>query len=66
MLVKHSTTEEVKLVIIKIDPWKPIESGEPFDLPETIFVVEGNVAPPPKSAKPREYSSDKIRQVQML
>ena len=54
------------MVIIKADPWKKIDMIDPFNLPETIFVVEGNVAQPPKSATPLEYSNDKIRSIQVL
>ena len=42
MLVKKG--QEVKLLIIKVDPWKRIERNEVHYLPESIFVIQGNVA----------------------
>ena len=61
-----TNAKELKLVIIEIDPWKAIKSDEPFDLPETCFIIQGHVAQPPKTVCPREYSDDKIRDIQVL
>ena len=43
-LVKHDKTGETKMAVIKIDPWKAINTNKAFDMPETVFVFEGNVA----------------------
>lgn len=65
-LVRHRQSKEVKLVMLKVDPWKVIDRSLYFDLPETFFVIEGNVAQPPKTALPGEYSDDKIKSIEIL
>ena len=52
--------------MIKVDPWKRIDRNKTFNQPESIFVYEGNVAAPPPTASPREFSADKIRNIQFL
>ena len=44
LLVRKNNTQEVRLVMIKADPWKPIDRGEPFDMPENFFVIDGTIA----------------------
>ena len=39
MLVRHTETKEIKLVMIFVDPWKDINFTEVFDLPENVFEV---------------------------
>ena len=56
----------MKVVIMNVDPWRQINLREPFDLPENIFTVEGNVAQPPKTSRNLEFSYDKIRNIQIL
>ena len=56
----------MKMVIIKADPWKKIDMNEKFNLPETILVVSGTVAEPPKTAISLEFSCDKIKNIQIL
>ena len=52
--------------MIKADPWKRVECDMPFDLPESCFIFDGNVARPPVTAHSREFSADKIRDIQIL
>ena len=65
-LVRHVKTEHVKFAMIKVDPWKVVDKEEPFDLPETIFVMDGFVAEPKRKDRVNEFSPDKIRSVQIL
>ena len=67
MLVRHTDTKEIKLVMIFIDPWKDINFTEVFDLPENIFEVKySNIFLPRKEKFERMYSPDKIRAVYLL
>ena len=61
LLIKNTQTEETKIINIRIDPWKRIDRTKPFKVPERVFVIEGSVARPPKTALPREFSDDKIK-----
>ena len=67
MIMVKNDAGVLSMIMIKVDPWKRIErEDKSFNLPETIFVIEGNVAKPPRNSHPREYSHDKIRSVQIL
>lgn len=67
MLVRHTETKEIKLVMIFIDPWKDINFTEVFDLPENVFEVKhSNISLPKSTEYERMYSPDKIRAVHLL
>ena len=67
MLVRHTETKEIKLVMIFIDPWKDINFTEEFDLPENVFEVRhSNISLPKSTEFERMYSPDKIRAVHLL
>ena len=66
-LVKHARTSRVKLVYILADPWKNIDMHKPFNMPETIAVIQGDVGHQPSQVMdPLEFSTDKIRNIQIL
>ena len=56
-------------MVIKADPWKNIDKDELFDEPESVFAFQGSVAIPKgddERFKPRLFSADKIRDVQLM
>ena len=60
---------EVRLMMIKLDPWKRIDRNEPFLEPESIFRFEGNVTLPNKEHEnllPKFFSDDKIKNIHLL
>ena len=64
-LVKHKS--KIKLMMIKLDPWKRIETKEvPFNEPESIFLFNGTVSLPKvgkEEFKPKLFTADKIKNV---
>ena len=53
--------------MLKLDPWKRIETNEPFLEPEALFMYDGHVQLPTendeKIFKPRLFTADKIKDV---
>ena len=59
--------KNLRLLMIEIDPWKPIDRERQFNEVETIFEFQDNISRSPQNfAYPRHYSPDKIRNVQIL
>ena len=52
---------------ILADPWKTIDMHKPFNMPETIAVIQGDVGHQPSQViDSLEFSTDKIRNIQIL
>ena len=70
MFLVRNKSGDLQLMVIKTDPWKNIDRDELFNEPESVFLFEGSVGIPKSSEshlfKPRLFSADKIRDVQLV
>ena len=70
MFLVKNESGDLQLIMIKVDPWKNIDREEFFDEPESLFLFQGSVGIPKGSderlSKPRLFSADKIRDVQLI
>ena len=59
---------QVRLMMIKLDPWKRIDKYTPFFEPESVFLFSGKVSLPTdvQDFMPRLFSDDKIKNIQLL
>ena len=49
MFLVKDKLNNMKLVMIQLDPWKRIGRDQEFDQPEMILIFDGDVAKPPNS-----------------
>ena len=59
----------IKLLMIRLDPWKRIDCEQPFNEPETIFQFNADVILPNRDHecfKPNLFTNDKLKNVMML
>ena len=70
MFIVKNKQGDFQLMVIKVDPWKNIDRAEIFDEPESVFNFQGSIGIPKDFEaplfKPRLFSADKIRDVQLL
>ena len=70
MFLVKNRSGELQLMMIKVDPWKNIDRDELFEEPESVFLFQGSVGIPKgndeRLNKPKLFSADKIRDVQLM
>ena len=67
MILVKDVERNLRLLMFKLDPWKRIDREEVFDLSESCFIFDGNVAQPYSSQEnARRFTGDKIKDIQLL
>ena len=69
MFLVKNDSGNLQLMMIKSDPWKNIDQDDYFEEPESVFMFQGVIGIPKEGDeryRPRLFSADKIKDVQLL